>query len=52
MSPRPDIEGYYDQLNGDDRKVLELKPRLTCEASIRYRDEECFSEKPRESSVI
>ena len=40
VGPRPDIEGYYDKLVGEDRKVLELKHRLTCEASIKYRDEE------------
>jgi len=40
VGPRPDIEGYYDKLAGADRKVLELKPGLTCEASIKYRDEE------------
>lgn len=40
VGPRPDVEGYYDKLEGNDRKVLELKPGLTCEASIVYRDEE------------
>ncbi|WP_223606105.1 sugar transferase [Chryseobacterium sp. OSA05B] len=40
VGPRPDIEGYYDRLEGSDRKVLELKPGLTCEASIEYRNEE------------
>lgn len=40
VGPRPDIEGYYDKLKGNDRRVLELKPGLTCEASIVYRDEE------------
>lgn len=40
VGPRPDIEGYYDQLKGTDRKVLELKPGLTCKASIVYRNEE------------
>ncbi|WP_160136423.1 sugar transferase [Chryseobacterium sp. c4a] len=40
VGPRPDIEGYYDLLEGTDRKVLELKPGLTCEASIVYRNEE------------
>src|SRR6201989_357273 len=38
VGPRPDIEGYYDRLEGADRKVLELKPGLTCEASIGYRN--------------
>ncbi|SHE74826.1 sugar transferase [Chryseobacterium sp. OV279] len=40
VGPRPDIEGYYDRLEGTDRLVLELKPGLTCEASIEYRNEE------------
>ena len=40
VGPRPDIEGYYDQLAGKDRKLLELKPGITSEASIRYRNEE------------
>ncbi|WP_347068299.1 sugar transferase [Flavobacterium sp. WV_118_3] len=40
VGPRPDIPGYYDKLEGDDRKILELKPGLTCEASIKYSDEE------------
>ena len=40
VGPRPDIEGYYDKLQGEDRKVLELKPGITCEASIKYYNEE------------
>ncbi|UKB82996.1 sugar transferase [Chryseobacterium sp. MEBOG06] len=40
VGPRPDIEGYYDRLVGADREVLKLKPGLTCEASIKYRNEE------------
>lgn len=40
VGPRPDVKGYYDQLKGTDRNVLELKPGLTCEASIVYRNEE------------
>jgi lipopolysaccharide/colanic/teichoic acid biosynthesis glycosyltransferase len=40
VGPRPDISGYYDKLEGDDRKILELKPGLTCEASLKYKDEE------------
>lgn len=42
VGPRPDIKGYYDQLEGPDRKVLELKPGLTSEASIEYRNEEAL----------
>lgn len=40
VGPRPDIPGYYDQLQGEERKILELKPGLTCEASIKYAHEE------------
>lgn len=40
VGPRPDIPGYYDKLIGEDRKILELKPGLTSEASIKYAQEE------------
>lgn len=42
VGPRPDIPGYYDLLEGENRRVLELKPGLTSEASIKYRNEETF----------
>lgn len=44
VGPRPDIEGYYDKLNGEDRKVLQLKPGITSEASIKYYNEEVILE--------
>lgn len=40
VGPRPDISGYYDMLQGEQRKILQLKPGLTSEASIKYSDEE------------
>lgn len=40
VGPRPDIPGYYDQLQGESRKILELKPGLTSEASLKYFNEE------------
>lgn len=40
VGSRPDIPGYYDLLQGKDRKILALKPGLTSEASIKYKDEE------------
>lgn len=40
VGPRPDVPGYYDRLEGDDRKILELKPGLTSEASLKYFNEE------------
>ncbi len=40
VGPRPDIQGYYDVLEGENRKILELKPGITSFASIKYYDEE------------
>lgn len=40
VGPRPDVVGYYDVLEGDNRKILELKPGLTSLASIKYANEE------------
>lgn len=40
VGPRPDVPGYADQLKGDDREVLKLRPRITGPASLKYRDEE------------
>lgn len=40
VGPRPDVPGYADQLQGDDREVLRLRPGITGPASLKYRDEE------------
>ncbi len=40
VGPRPDVPGYADQLKGDDREVLMLRPGITGPASLKYRDEE------------
>lgn len=40
VGPRPDIPGYYDKLEGDDREVLQLKPGLTGPSNLKYWDEE------------
>lgn len=40
IGPRPDIPGYYDQLRGEDRLVLQLKPGIISEAGIKYRNED------------
>lgn len=46
VGPRPDIPGYYDCLQGEERKILELKPGLTSEASLKYfNEEQLLSEK-------
>lgn len=40
VGPRPDVPGYADQLTGNDRRILELRPGITGPASLKYRDEE------------
>lgn len=40
VGPRPDVPGYADQLQGNDRRVLELRPGITGPASMKFRDEE------------
>jgi lipopolysaccharide/colanic/teichoic acid biosynthesis glycosyltransferase len=45
VGPRPDILGYYDLLEGENRKILELKPGLTSLASLKYFNEDQLLEK-------
>jgi lipopolysaccharide/colanic/teichoic acid biosynthesis glycosyltransferase len=40
VGPRPDVPGYADLLQGEDRIILSLRPGITGPASIKYRDEE------------
>ena len=40
VGPRPDVAGYADKLEGDDRRMLTMKPGLTGVASLKYRNEE------------
>jgi lipopolysaccharide/colanic/teichoic acid biosynthesis glycosyltransferase len=45
VGPRPDVPGYADQLQGDDRRVLELRPGITGPATLKYRlEDEMISE--------
>lgn len=42
VGPRPDIPGYADQLKGEDRIILTVKPGITGLASLKYRNEEAL----------
>ncbi len=42
VGPRPDVPGYYDQLQGESRKILELKPGLCSWTALKYIDEEAL----------
>ncbi len=40
VGPRPDVPGYADLLQGDDRIVLLVKPGITGPATIKYKNED------------
>lgn len=40
VGPRPDVPGYADQLQGNERRILLLRPGITGPASLKYRNEE------------
>lgn len=40
VGPRPDVPGYADKLQGEDREILSLRPGITGPATLKYRDEE------------
>lgn len=45
VGPRPDVPGYADKLQGDDRDVLKLRPGITGPATLKYRlEDEMISE--------
>ena len=40
VGPRPDVPGYADLLEGENRNILKLRPGITSRASIKYANEE------------
>lgn len=40
VGPRPDVQGFADNLEGDDRLILHIRPGITGPATIKYRNEE------------
>ena len=44
VGPRPDVPGYADKLEGEDRVVLEMRPGITGPATLKYRNEESLIE--------
>lgn len=40
VGPRPDVPGYADRLEGDDRIILTVRPGITGPATVKYRNEE------------
>lgn len=42
VGPRPDLPGYADLLEGEDRIILTVRPGLTGPATIKYKNEEAL----------
>ena len=42
VGPRPDVPGFADRLQGEDRIILELRPGITGPATLAYRNEEAL----------
>lgn len=40
VGPRPDMPEFTDRLSGEERLILELRPGITCPASLKYSNEE------------
>ena len=48
VGPRPDVQGFADQLKGEDRIILKVKPGITCEATLKYKNEERVLERQKD----
>jgi lipopolysaccharide/colanic/teichoic acid biosynthesis glycosyltransferase len=42
VGPRPDVPGYADKLQGEERRILDLRPGITGPATIAFRNEEAI----------
>lgn len=40
VGPRPDLQGFADKLEGEDKIILKVKPGITGPATLKYKDEE------------
>jgi lipopolysaccharide/colanic/teichoic acid biosynthesis glycosyltransferase len=40
VGPRPDVKGYADLLEGEDRIILSVRPGLTGPATLKFKDED------------
>lgn len=49
VGPRPDVPGFADKLEGNDRVILTIRPGITGPASLKYKDEEEILSQQKES---
>jgi lipopolysaccharide/colanic/teichoic acid biosynthesis glycosyltransferase len=42
VGPRPDVPGFADSLQGEDRLILTIRPGITGPATLKFRSEEAL----------
>jgi lipopolysaccharide/colanic/teichoic acid biosynthesis glycosyltransferase len=42
VGPRPDVPGFADKLQGEERAMLSIRPGITGPATLKYRNEEAL----------
>ena len=48
VGPRPDVQGFADELKGGGRIILAVKPGITGPATLKYKDEERVLEQQKD----
>ncbi|WP_296384763.1 sugar transferase [Winogradskyella sp.] len=48
VGPRPDLQGFADELKGEDRIILKVKPGITGAATLKYKNEEDVLERQKD----
>jgi lipopolysaccharide/colanic/teichoic acid biosynthesis glycosyltransferase len=48
VGPRPDLVGFADELVGEDRIILKVKPGITGPATLKYKNEELLLERQKD----
>ena len=48
VGPRPDLQGFADELKGEDRIILMVKPGITGPATLKYRNEKRVLERQKD----
>ena len=51
VGPRPDVPGFADLLEGEDRLILLVKPGITSPAAVKYRNEAALLAKQQNPEV-
>jgi lipopolysaccharide/colanic/teichoic acid biosynthesis glycosyltransferase len=51
VGPRPDVPGFADLLEGEDRLILSVRPGITGPATLKYRNEEALLSKQNDPEI-